>query len=56
MQTLKLLNERLLKETHEKRKEFGVLVQAKEGFELDLKKNANEKKQSQMDEMGDRIC
>ena len=54
--TLKSLNERLLKEKHEKRKEFGALVQAKEGLELDLKKNADQKKQSQMDEMGDRIC
>ncbi|XP_023537259.1 myosin-7B-like [Cucurbita pepo subsp. pepo] len=45
LQSLKSLNERLLKETHEKRKEFGALVQAKEGLELDLKKNADEKKQ-----------
>ena len=44
LQTLKLLNECLLKETHEKRKEFGALVQAKKGLELDLKKNADEKK------------
>ncbi|KAG6581692.1 hypothetical protein SDJN03_21694, partial [Cucurbita argyrosperma subsp. sororia] len=36
--------------------EFGALVQAKEGLELDLKKNVDEKKQSQMDEVGDRIC
>ena len=41
LQTLKSLNEHLLKETHEKRKEFGALVQAKEDLELDLKKNAD---------------
>ena len=56
LQTVKLLNEHLLKETHEKRKEFGAMVQTKEGLELDLKKNADEKKQSQMDKVGDRIC
>ncbi|XP_022936197.1 myosin heavy chain, muscle-like [Cucurbita moschata] len=56
LQTLKSLNEHLLKETHEKRKKFGALVQAKEGLELDLKKNANKKKHSQMDEVGDRVC
>ncbi|KAG6571252.1 hypothetical protein SDJN03_30167, partial [Cucurbita argyrosperma subsp. sororia] len=36
--------------------ELRALVQAKEGLELDLKKNADEKKQSQMDGVGDRIC
>ena len=40
LQMLKSVNEHFLKETHEKRKEFGALVQAKEG----LKKNADDKK------------
>ncbi|XP_022971792.1 protein MNN4-like [Cucurbita maxima] len=43
-------------ETHKKRKKFGALVQVKEGLELDLKKNADKKKQNQMNEVGDRIC
>ena len=34
LQTLQSLNERLLKETHEKRKKFGALVQAKEVWSL----------------------
>uniref|UniRef100_A0A0A0LII4 Uncharacterized protein n=1 Tax=Cucumis sativus TaxID=3659 RepID=A0A0A0LII4_CUCSA len=45
LQSLKSLNERLLKEMVEKRVEVGDLVQSKEALELDLKRNVNEKEQ-----------
>ncbi|KAA0063670.1 cingulin [Cucumis melo var. makuwa] len=45
LQSLKSLNERLLKEMVEKRVVVGDLVQTKEALELDLKRNVNEKEQ-----------
>lgn len=45
LQSLKSLNDRLVKQMVEKRVEVGVLVQSKEALELDLKRNVDEKEQ-----------
>ncbi|XP_038889361.1 paramyosin-like [Benincasa hispida] len=45
LQSLKSLNERLLKQVVEKRVEVGDLVHSKEALELDLKRNVDEKEQ-----------
>ncbi|XP_022150832.1 myosin-2 heavy chain, non muscle-like [Momordica charantia] len=52
LQSLKSLNDRLVKETHERRMEVGALVKTKDALEIDLKRNVDEKNQV-MGELGE---